>query len=415
MTQAIARSTKKGITAMILGFFAWGFAFLCRNTLQYLRPDLSASQLGTANLVLVVCVFFSAIFLSRIADSKHKHAQVMFLCLILAAIGQGLMSLAGDNFGFLLFTRAIVGVGAGPVFAIACSACLNVAPPKQFALANGVVCSGEGIISSMIGPTLMVALLGVMSWQMAGLVVSLPLIVIAICYLVVLRKAMTTTAFEAAAAEETKPEAQGEQKSGFKVIFSNRNMILCLFLGILTMVGLWSVLLYAPDYWMSVVGLSDVSMGLLMSGMGIAYVVWNIVISLISNVLGRKPTCVIFSILDAIALLVMFAAPNSGANQVLFVLFSGLASSLSVFYFATITMESVGERDSATAGAIINGAGDLVGAAVIPFILGMVADSSGLPSIYMVAGICMVVAAVLCLFLKETAPRVLEKRSLKGK
>lgn len=415
MTETIVRSAKRSITAMVLGFFAWGFVFLCRTCLQYLRPDLLPSELGTANLVLVVCVFFSAIIFTRLADKTNKHTSIIFFSLLICTVGQMLIYVS-NNFGLLLFTRALVGIGAGPIFALACAVCAKNVTPRQFALACGIVCSGEGVISSFIGPSLMIAMLGVMSWQLAGWILGIPVIIVGVLYLILFRNKANTISVPETEIEPKTETVIGDAppKTGFSLVFSNRNALLCLFLGIISMIGLWSVLLYAPDYWMSVVGLSDVRMGFLMSGMGIAYVVWNIVLSLISDVIGRRLTCGIFAIITTISLLAMFVIPMSSVNQVLFVLFSGLPSSLSMFFFTTIPMESVGEQDAATAGGIINGASDLIGAAIIPFVLGLVADNLGLSTVYLIAAICMVVAVILSFSLKETAPRVLEKKAKQG-
>jgi fucose permease len=68
-------------------------------------------------------------------------------------------------------------------------------------------------------------------------------------------------------------------------------------------------------------------------------------------------------------------------------------------------MESVPISLVATVGALVQGTGDLLGAAVWPVIAGIIADAAGLPFMMLAAALLLLITAVLTLTLKETRPR----------
>jgi fucose permease len=70
-----------------------------------------------------------------------------------------------------------------------------------------------------------------------------------------------------------------------------------------------------------------------------------------------------------------------------------------------VPMESVPITLVATVGALVQGMGDLLGAAVWPVIAGKIADAAGLPFMMLAASLLLVITAVLTLTLKETRPR----------
>ncbi|MFH1327878.1 MAG: MFS transporter, partial [Candidatus Bathyarchaeota archaeon] len=81
--------------------------------------------------------------------------------------------------------------------------------------------------------------------------------------------------------------------------------------------------------------------------------------------------------------------------------------------FAAIPVETVGFERGAFASGLSNGLGEIFGAGLLASSVGLLADIYGIQ----VAGVVLVVSAVIgtvfSLFLRETAPRILEKRSIK--
>jgi hypothetical protein len=82
-------------------------------------------------------------------------------------------------------------------------------------------------------------------------------------------------------------------------------------------------------------------------------------------------------------------------------------------YLVIIPTESVPFTLAATAIAVPQGLGEIIGATVFPTLGGRIADAYGLTYTVWVVVICSAIAFLSCFFLIETAPRILAKRGLK--
>ena len=80
-------------------------------------------------------------------------------------------------------------------------------------------------------------------------------------------------------------------------------------------------------------------------------------------------------------------------------------------FMATVPSETVDSRHIATALGFVMGIGEILGGGVLPALAGAAADSVGQSApLWLMSAIC-VIAGVLALGLKETAPAVLVKRA----
>jgi fucose permease len=78
-------------------------------------------------------------------------------------------------------------------------------------------------------------------------------------------------------------------------------------------------------------------------------------------------------------------------------------------FMATIPSESVNANHMTTAMALIMGAGEVIGGVLAPWLAGLAADAAGLAAaIWILMGLCLV-AGILALALKETAPACLKR------
>jgi MFS family permease len=144
-------------------------------------------------------------------------------------------------------------------------------------------------------------------------------------------------------------------------------------------------------------------MSLLMTIMGLAYGVWNLVLPGLSNRIGRKPVCALASAGGSIGLALLWIDPPSPIAPPLFVLFGGIASSTATFYLGLIPVESVPANVATASCALVVGASEAIGVALGPFLAGLIADRAGLPAAMGLAAGCMALSAVLSLALRETA------------
>lgn len=309
----------------------------------------------------------------------------------------GIALFAPGLVGLLCF-RFVMGLACGPVYPMLLSTVRKTSPGGDFPRNAGIVENGEALISTMAGPVAIVALMGAFGWQMTYLFLIPPLIAIATAWLLLRRR---VAAMQVRAAEANFEVAR--QKPAARELLGNRNLMLCVALGILSFTAIWTMYVYGPIYWRAEGGLSAAAMSYVMTAMGVVAAVWCLVLPLVSNKVGRKPVVVCFALLCAANYLVLYLKPGSPLSMVLFILFAGSACTLSMFFVALISAESVRPAISASAISLVSGGSELFGAAVGSLIAGLIADAGGVPVSMLFAAGCMVLAAGVSLFLRETA------------
>lgn len=392
----VAYNKKKEMLFTLLGFSAWGFTFLSRTALSYYTDavKLSAGDLGTINLVTAVMFCVSTIIIGKIADKKQNHTFLMGIsCLIVFAMSL-LTPAVINSHALLLIVRSVLGIGCGPIYALAAGIIRKEGRAQSYSLNLGIVSNGEALLASAAGPIIIVALLDSMSWVTVNSLIALSVLLVALAAFY-----STKHTVQIPACAESR---QGGESTSLKELLKYRNVILSAVLATLSMIALWIVLIFAPLYWTDVAVVDKKLMSQLIMLMGLSYAVWNIILPGISEKFGRKPVCVVFGVLGGISLLAMFLTPQAFFTKLLFVLFAGISSSLAVFFMGVIPVESVPSQLTTSSCSVVDGIANLAGVAIGPWIGGIIADYVGLTHSMLFAAICMFVAALLSCFLKET-------------
>jgi predicted MFS family arabinose efflux permease len=210
----------------------------------------------------------------------------------------------------------------------------------------------------------------------------------------------------------TKADGVG-QKDGFMDLFKNKNVVTCLITCVLGLSGYWTMMLYSSVYLVNISHFNLQSMGWVTSAMGILYIVYCIFVPKLADNFGRKPVLFVGLVFSIVAPLFMYLFPGASISAYTYIIFFGFTAAVIPIYMTMVPMESVSVTLVATVGALVQGMGDLLGAAVWPVIAGKIADTAGLPFMMLTASLLLVVTAVLTLALKETRrPEALAQRSL---
>jgi MFS family permease len=165
------------------------------------------------------------------------------------------------------------------------------------------------------------------------------------------------------------------------------------------------MMLFASVYLVNVSHFDLQSMGWVTSAMGILYIIYCIFVPKLADTYGRKPVLFIGLLLSIIAPLFMYLFPGASISVYAYVFFFGFTAGVIPIYMTMVPMESVPVSLVATVGALVQGIGDLLGAAVWPVVAGKIADAKGLPSMMLAASLLLAITAVLTLTLKETRVR----------
>jgi len=168
----------------------------------------------------------------------------------------------------------------------------------------------------------------------------------------------------------------------------------------------WMVLgwVFLPVYYVNARGISSSAMSVLMSLLGISAAVFSFIVPGLSDRIGRKPVVIAFSAMGALVPLAVlhYAGPLAILGLLVFVGWS--ASGVFPLFMATIPAETISIRHVATAAGIVVGIGEVTGGFLSPTLAGRAADVYGLQAPMLIMIGCNVVATVVALFLRETAP-----------
>ena len=389
----------KGITrrewaVTLLAFFTWGVTMLCRTSFGYYLDalELSAAQAGLANAVTSGVVCASAIVVSRLAEKRNALGQTLAAALAVCAASVWLLA-GAKIFAAVLAARARLGLGCGPVFTLNMSLVERQTAAERYPVVSGIVADGEAVLNTILGPVLIVFLLGAVGFGGTNAVLGIALLALSAMWL-------WRCKGDGGAAQAAPRGGAG----GLAVILRSRNAWLCVVGGIFTLLACWCIYMYAPTLLTKEGGFTDRQMSLVMTSMGVFMMIGMTVVPLFSDRIGRCAAVAIFSLAGLAAMAGLWLAPGAPVSIALFILFGGCCSVISMFYMAIIPVESLPEGARTLALAVINASGELFGAAIGPYLAGLWADASGVRCGMLAAALSMAVAAAAGTLLKETGP-----------
>jgi MFS transporter, ACS family, hexuronate transporter len=384
---------------MILLSLNFGIVFFDRNAMSYLAPfvqldlKLTNEQIGLFASGLSFAWAISGFLIGTIADRAGHRKAFLIGTVILFSLCSVASGLAG-SFLMLLAARMVMGAAEGPLMPISQSFAAAESSPERRGLNMGFVQNfGSNLFGSFVAPLVIVALANAFGWRRSFFLAALPGLLSAFLLWTLIR--------------EPKIERQvsdNDERMPILQMLRHRNIWLCMVISIF-MVG-WMVLgwTFLPLFYVHVRHLSTGVMSYLMSVLGMSAAAGAFILPGLSDRLGRKPI-MIFGALKGI--LVPLAALYWGGSMwsLGVLLFIGwLANGISPLLMATIPAETIPARHVATTAGLVQGIGEIIGAAGGAWAAGRAADTFGLPVTMWIMGVCAVIAGTLSLLLKETAP-----------
>lgn len=372
-------SKEKAIIAV--GFLTWGMSIFMRNSFGYYLDELSisATQVGIANAVVSACACISAVVVGALAEKKGKIFS--FLGLMLLAITAGVLLLAtAKSFPMILVSRVFLGLGCGPVFPLVMKSVEMESSRKTYPRNVGIVSNGEPWISTIFGPVIVVAMLKGLGFFKTNGVFALLLLALGMVWFWMGKK-------------EDHPVQMVKKEGTIGTLIRNRHVQLCIAGGALNLVAAWCIFMYVPTLLQKEGHLADTWMSFAMTAMGVCMAIGMVIFPSWYAKHNDKRIVVLGCILAAVGLGAIMAFPGNLLAIVLYILFGGLASVMSLFFMAIMSVEKIPESQSASALALINGGCELLGASIGPMIAGWLADQINLRVSMLISMICMVASA----------------------
>ena len=391
----------------------FGFVFFDRNAMSYLGPfvqkdlALSNEQIGMLSSGLSFAWAISGLVIGLIADRTGRRKLLLVITVVIFSLCSVLSGMAA-TFAMLLASRILMGLAEGGILPISQSLVALESAENRRGLNMGVMQNlGSNLIGSFVAPLVLVWIATQYHWRDAFYIAAVPGLICAALLWKYVREPQSHEIGKAAA-----PGGAVTQKMGMLEMLRYRNMWLCILMSCFMVA--WMVLgwVFLPLVYANYRHIDPSSAKWLISVLGISAAVFAFIVPGLSDRFGRKPVVIVFSLIGV--LYPLFALYYEGPLLVLAALiFLGWsASGVFPIFMGTIPSETIPARYVATSLGLVMGLGEIVGGTTAPTLAGRAADVYGLQAPMFIAAGCALVATVLALFLKETAPVKVGARNL---
>jgi len=384
----------------------FGIVFFDRQAMNVLMPDvqpelgLSGTQIGIIAGGLSFSWAIAAFFVGRLSDTLGKRKILLILATIAFSLCSFLSGLA-TSFAFLFGARLLMGAAEGGVMPISHAMVASEVNPARRGLAQGVAQNlGSNLLGSFAAPVVLVAFATAFSWREAFYLAAVPGLLSAALIWFLLR--------------EPAPVARHEAEEGGSISFLDafkvRNMWICVVVGVLMVAHFVTTWAFMPLFLEQGKGFDSTTMSWIMGSLGIAAAIYSIVISGLSDIIGRKPVMVALPFLSIVGPL--GALYWDGSPYVLAAIFflGWMVNGIFPIFMATIPSETFDARHHATVLGLAMGSCEVLGGVFGPPIAGMLNDAFGLSTfLWLLIGLALV-SGFVAMGLKETAPAVLARR-----
>ncbi|OZE40064.1 MFS transporter [Rhodococcus sp. 14-2496-1d] len=397
------------LLAVLFGTF--GFVFFDRLALNYLTPyfkdelGLDNSHIGLLGGVPALAWAVSGLAIGYLSDRKDRRKPYLIAAIIVFTLFSAMSGLVG-GIASLVLLRAVMGCAEGGVLPLAQPMMMYSSSPKRRGLNMGMVQgSSAGLIGGVLGPFVTVWLAESFGWRTAFYATVVPGVVLAVLVLVFVRdlRLREPATLAQDAADTAAPIHRGDPSMTFWQALRTRNVALCLVISVFYLTWFTTTQTFAPLYLSEIKGFSGGELSFVLSGIGIAWVIWGALVPGISDRTGRRPAMIVFSALAVFApLAIVYVGSPSMLFAALIVTYTGMGCF--TLMMATIPAETVPRHLIATCLGAIMGTGEIIGGFVAPWLAGLLSDSFGLQmSMLIPAGAAAIVVA-LSFGLVETAP-----------
>ena len=360
------QTSRKGLWSyetmlMVLLSLNFGIVFFDRNAMSYLAPfvqpdlNLDNEQIGLLASGLSFAWAISGFVIGTIADRAGHRKTFLMVTVILFSLCSVVSGLAG-SFLMLLAARMVMGVAEGPLMPISQSFAAAESSPERRGLNMGFVQNfGSNLFGSFVAPLVIVALASTFGWRRSFFIAALPGLLSAFLIWMLVRE----PGIEKKSADEVR------ERMPILEMLRHHNILVCLALSVFIVA--WIVLgwTFLPLYYVQERLFSTKLMSYLMSVLGISAAVGAFILPGLSDRIGRKPIVVCGSLMGCVVPLA--ALYWGGSVWILGVLlFVGwLTIGVTPLLMATIPSETIPARYVATTAGLVQGFGEITGAAGI--------------------------------------------------
>lgn len=398
-------SVKYENTLLCILFLAFGFVFFDRLAISFLFPfmqeemNLTNTDLGLLSSVLALAWALSGAVVGAYSDRKGIRKPILLVAIILFSLCSAISGLV-TTFLTLLVFRLIMGLAEGPILPLSQYLMAEASSPKRRGFNMGLLQgSAAGLLGAVVAPVVLVGLAEYYGWRHAFVLSLIPGLIIAFLVWRFVKPDDAVT---------SERKHIQKEKVSFIDLLKYRNILVCALISCAYLSWFVVLVSFTPTFLVKQRLLEPSNMATVMSCLGIAWVFWGAVVPAISDRIGRKVTIIVFSLVAACCpIVLMFAQGTLLLSALVILTYTGLGCF--TLFMATIPAETVPKAQLATALGLIMGFGELVGGFAAPMLAGLAADHYGLSVIMWISFFAALTAAFFAIFLKETAPVIVNK------
>jgi len=395
------------IRVVLLLGLAYGFAFYDRMTMSFLSPmvqkefSLNNAQIGALGSGLSLTWALGAYFIGRWSDKLGVRKPFLLGAML---IFSACSVLSGFSVGFwsLLSTRVLMGLVEGPFLPICLAFIAAASPDHRRGLNSGLVQNVFGaLLGNALAPIVVVWIAVHWGWRSSFFMAGLPGLIL----FFIVWKFINEPARPA-------PLPAGEKEKGGTIIamLKERNIALCAAMSPLLIGTLILGSIFMPLYLTGPRGYSNETMSWIMAVTGLCPAIGAVIITSISDRIGRKLPMIVGATITAGFPLaaIYYDGPVQIMTAIMFVSYLGIG--MFPLYMGVVPAETLKFRNIAAGMGIVVAIGELTGGVIAPIVAGWLADRTTLETPLLIAAAMSLIGGFVCLFLKETNPAVLARR-----
>ena len=380
------------VTILALGFGLVGIdRFLISTMYPTIARELGLGygDIGTITGVLAIAWGIAALVMGNLSD-RIGHRPVLVGSLVVFSLLIGGSGLAA-GLGGLILVRAVMGFADGAYTPASIAATVSASPPERHGGNVGLqqtmlVLFGLGLSPLLVGYLLREGV----EWRYIFLIFTAPGLAIAWLTWRIIPPAYNKAAPRASIAD-------------WRAVLAFRNIRLLMSGMFCWLTCLIVTSAFLPSYLVDHLKLGHGQMGMVMSAIGFGAVTGTIMLSMLSDRIGRKPVMIIGAIgaFAGLAILGSIGHQPISLFACLFVIhfFNNALITLTV---GPIAIETVPLALMTTSSGMVIAAGELLGGGFAPMLGGWVAQTFGIEHVLWLPIASMAVGIVLCLNLTET-------------
>jgi predicted MFS family arabinose efflux permease len=361
---------------------------------------LTNTQVGALGSGLSLTWALGAFLIGLWSDAVGRRKPFLLAFMVIFSFCSVLSGLAA-GFGALLASRVVMGAVEGPFLPICLAIIAAASAQGRRGLNVGIVQNFFGsLIGTAIAPIVLVWIADHYGWRSAFYLSAIPGLVLALLVWRFIREPETPAA----------PSSEAPEALDLGVL-ANRNIAVCSLLSCLMVGSLVIGSIFLPLFFTGPRGWEPKTMSFVMAVLGLTPGFGGVLVSWVSDRVGRRPPmkfgCFLAAICPFAAL--WFGGSIPALTLVMFVSWLGIG--VFPLFMGLVPAETVGHAKAATAMGLVVGIGELSGGFLGPLIGGKLADLHGLQAPLLIQGALATIAGFVAFALVETNPRVLARRA----